>query len=153
MTTSHSEKENEEEVCEKVNVPVSPTHKLAYFFWHDISGNEGSFDDAFLDVNFVRRLCSNAKHVLKQGADLETIKLALTIMRGDGVQPYSPQQAVDWTRRSSGGMSYYQSAEAEIKKRDAQPPVWDHIAYAEWEVRRDRQLHRAAKGSDLQSDN
>ena len=147
MTISHSEEEAEEEVCE--NVPESPTHKLAYFFWHDISGNEGSYDDAFLDVNFVRRICSNAKRVLKQGADLETVKLALIIMREDGVQPYSPQQAVDWTRRGSGGMSYYQAAEAEVKKRDAQPPIWDYIAYEEWRIRRDRKLSRTTEDNNI----
>ncbi len=140
-----------EEVCEEpiINVPKSDTHKLAYFFWHDIQGNDGSFDDAFLDINFVRRMCSNAKHVLKQGADLETIKLALTMMREDNVQPYSPQQAVDWTCRGSGGKSYYQAAEAEMKEQNRQPPIWDHIAYKEWEVKRARKLSRTAEDGGL----
>ncbi len=142
----------EEDIVPQESVPVSPTHKLAYFFWHDIQGNEGTFDDAFLDVNFVRRFCSNAKHVLKQGADIETVKLALKLMLDDGVTPYSPQQAIDWTRRKSGGMSYYQAAEAEMKERNAPPPVWDYIAYKEWEIRRDRKLLRTAEDSDIQSD-
>ena len=132
MTISHSEEEAEEEVCE--NVPESPTHKLAYFFWHDISGNEGSYDDAFLDVNFVRRICSNAKRVLKQGADLETVSAGVALVQ---------------VNRGSGGMSYYQAAEAEVKKRDAQPPIWDYIAYEEWRIRRDRKLSRTTEDNNI----
>jgi len=129
---------------------VSPTHKLAYFFWHDIQGNDGSFDDAFKDINFTRRYCSNAKTILKQGADLETVKLALKMMRDDDIMPYSPQQAVDWTRRGAGGKSYYQSAQDEIENRNKKPPIWNQVAYAEWSAKNDNKLQGTAEVDSLE---
>ena len=116
-------------------LPLHPTHKLAYFLWHDILGNAGDFADAFKDINFKRKFLSNAKRVLKEGADLETLKLALELMKAKGTIPQSPQMAIDWTCPKSGGLSYYQVAQGELEKRNKQPPVWDSFAYQEWAIR------------------
>jgi hypothetical protein len=140
---------SDEEVGAREKRALSPTHDLAYFYWHEILGNE---EDPWSDINFKRRVLSNSKRVLKQGADLDTIKLALTMMRDDGEIPYSPQQAVDWTRRKSGGKSYYQCAEDEMHRLSKQPPVYDAIAYAEWKVKNADKLQGTAEDSNLQPD-
>ena len=132
-------------------LPANLTHQLAYYLWHDILGNQGSFGDAFGDINFKRRFLANAKTVLKDGADLETLKLALRIMRDDGKSPQSPQMAIDWTRPKSGGLSYYQVAQGEMEKLNQQPPVWDTFAYEEWKLKHDSNVQRAAEDSSIQS--
>jgi len=131
-------------------LPANSTHALAYYLWHDILGNPGTFGDAFKDINFKRRFLANAKTVLKDGADLETLKLALSLMRDDGRSPQSPQMAIDWTRPKSGGLSYYQVAQGEMEKRNQQPPIWDHFAYEEWRLKNDSiDLQRAAEDRSI----
>jgi len=134
------------------NLPLHPTHKLAYFLWHDILGNEGDFADAFKDINFKRRYLSNAKRVLKEGADLDTLMLALELMKKHGKTPYSPQMAIDWTCPKSGGKSYYEVAQQEIEKRNRQPPVWDFFAYEEWKIKNDDGVQGTTGTNNLQSD-
>ena len=134
---------------EPSELPVNPTHALAYYLWHDILGNEGTFKDAFRDINFKRRFLHHAKLVLKEGADLETLKLALKLMRDDGKLPQSPQMAIDWTRPKSGGLSYYQVAQGEMEKLNKQPPVWDTFAYEEWKLKHDNNLQGTTEDSRL----
>ena len=114
---------------------VSATQDLAVYLWKDI---QGKTEPPFSDPVFVRRYMSAAKKILKlEGIDVETVKMAMVIMKRQGIKVYSPQQTIDWTDRKSGD-SYYQLAKLELEGKDVQPPIYNAVAYAQWMLERGR---------------
>ena len=107
---------------------VSATQDLAVYLWKDI---QGKTEPPFSDPVFVRRYMSAAKKILKlEGIDVETVKMAMRIMIRDKIDVFSPQQCIDWSNRK--GQSYYELAKLEMEQQDVRPPVYDHMALAEW---------------------
>lgn len=108
------------------------TIELALFFWNDIRGQE---TDPFADITFKKRYLAHAKSVISDGADVDILKRALVLMKDDGVMPYSILQPLQWTKRGSKGMSYYEVARGLLLSEDKKPPIYDRAARIEWELR------------------
>ena len=114
---------------------VSATQDLAVYLWKDI---QGKTEPPFSDPVFIRRYMSAAKKILKlEGIDVETVKMAMVIMKRGGLVAHSPQQTIDWTDRASG-KSYYELAKIELAGKEIPPPVYDEFAYAAWMLQHDR---------------
>ena len=115
---------------------VSATQDLAVYLWKDI---QGKTEPPFSDPVFIRRYMSAAKKILKlEGIDVETVKMAMRIMKRGGLVAHSPQQTIDWTDRVSG-KSYYELAKLEIENLNVPPPIYEAAAYAEWLIRTGRE--------------
>ena len=116
---------------------VQPHVELACYFWYDILGNE---EDPWSDFKFKQRILRHASDILKQGADMATLKLALKQMVVDGLSPYSIKQCLEWRKRGSNGQFYYDYAEELILQKDKKPPVYDRVARLEWELMHEGQV-------------
>lgn len=111
----------------------SPTHDLAYWFWHEVLERE---DNPWTAPGFPRYLREAKRCLKKLNLDIEILKQALVAMKQQGFDVQSLLLPTLLTVAGPNSACWYEHTEERMK---TPPPVYEPHALREWAIQQDRQ--------------